>query len=139
MAKRGSIVQDNDTDMSEINISPLIDMVFILLIFFIVTTVFVQEPGVEVTRAPASTSHQLERNSILIAVTATGAIYYGGSEVGVSSLRSLIQRFMQETPEMPVIIQADIQSPAQTVIRILEQAKLGSAKYIHISTAKRHQ
>ncbi len=125
--------------MSEINISPMIDMVFILLIFFIVTTVFVQEPGVEVTRAPANTAHQLERNSILIAVTSTGAVYYGGSEVGVSSLRSLIQRFMQENPEMPVIIEADIQSPAQTVIRILEQAKLGSAKNIHISTAKRRQ
>jgi len=137
MAKRGSIVQDDDT--SEINISPMIDMVFILLIFFIVTTVFVQEPGVEVTRAPANTAHQLERNSILIAVTSTGAVYYGGSEVGVSSLRSLIQRFMQENPEMPVIIEADIQSPAQTVIRILEQAKLGSAKNIHISTAKRRQ
>jgi biopolymer transport protein ExbD len=137
MAKRGSIVQDDD--MSEINISPMIDMVFILLIFFIVTTVFVQEPGVEVTRAPANTAHQLERNSILIAVTSTGAVYYGGSEVGVSSLRSLIQRFMQENPEMPVIIEADIQSPAQTVIRILEQAKLGSAKNIHISTAKRRQ
>ncbi len=137
MAKRGSIVQDDD--MSEINISPMIDMVFILLIFFIVTTVFVQEPGVEVTRAPANTAHQLERNSILIAVTSTGAVYYGGSEVGVSSLRSLIQRFMQENPEMPVIIEADIKSPAQTVIRILEQAKLGSAKNIHISTAKRRQ
>ncbi len=137
MAKRGSIVQDDDT--SEINISPMIDMVFILLIFFIVTTVFVQEPGVEVTRAPANTAHQLERNSILIAVTSTGAVYYGGSEVGVSSLRSLVQRFMQENPEMPVIIEADIQSPAQTVIRILEQAKLGSAKNIHISTAKRRQ
>jgi biopolymer transport protein ExbD len=137
MAKRGSIIQDDDT--SEINISPMIDMVFILLIFFIVTTVFVQEPGVEVTRAPANTAHQLERNSILIAVTSTGAVYYGGSEVGVSSLRSLIQRFMQENPEMPVIIEADIQSPAQTVIRILEQAKLGSAKNIHISTAKRRQ
>ncbi len=138
MAKRGSIIQD-DTDMSEINISPMIDMVFILLIFFIVTTVFVQEPGVEVSRAHANSSHQLERNSILIAVTSSGTVHYGGSEVGVNGIRSIIQRFMQDNSEMPVIIQADASSPAQTVIRLLEQAKIGGAKYIHISTAKRRQ
>jgi len=138
MAKRGSLIQD-DADMGEINISPMIDMVFILLIFFIVTTVFVQEPGVEVTRAQASSAHQLERNSILVAVTSTGAVFYGGSEVGVNGLRSIVQRFMLDNPDMPVIIQADIQSPAQTVITLLQQAKMGGAKYIHISTAKRRQ
>ncbi|MBN1403157.1 MAG: biopolymer transporter ExbD [Opitutales bacterium] len=136
MAKRGSIIQD-DSDMSEINISPMIDMVFILLIFFIVTTVFVQEPGVEVTRAPASSAHQLERNSILIAVTSSGTVHYGGTEVGVNGIRSIVQRFMQDNPDMPVIIQADTQSPAHTIIRLLEQSKIGGAKYIHISTAKR--
>lgn len=136
MAKRGSIIQD-DTEMSEINISPMIDMVFILLIFFIVTTVFVQEPGVEITRAQASSSHQLERNSILVAVTSSGSVFYGGSEVGVNGIRSIVQRFMQENSSMPVIIQADTSSPAKTIITILEQAKLGGAKNIHISTAKR--
>ncbi|MFA5257004.1 MAG: biopolymer transporter ExbD [Opitutales bacterium] len=138
MAKRGSIIQD-DAELSEINISPMIDMVFILLIFFIVTTVFVQEPGVEVNRAPAQSARQLERNSILVAVTSSGSVYYGGSEVGVNGLRSIVQRFMLDNPDMPVIIQADTQSPAQTVIRLLEQAKLGGARYIHISTAKRRQ
>ena len=62
----------------EINISPLIDMVFILLIFFIVTTVFVEETGVEVNKPQASSAQDLEKNSILIAITANGKVVYGG-------------------------------------------------------------
>jgi biopolymer transport protein ExbD len=138
MAKRGSIIQD-DADMCDLNISPLIDMVFILLIFFIVTTVFVQEPGVEVTKAPASSSRMLERNSILVAATSAGDVYYGGASVGVNGVRSIIQRMLADNPEMPVIIQADIMAPSHTVIRLIEQAKLAGAKFIHLSTAKRRQ
>ncbi len=121
--------------MSEINISPMIDMVFILLIFFIVTTVFVEEPGVEVTREYAQTAAELQRNSILIAVTSSGGIYYGGGEIGVHGVRPTVRRHIQEDDQMPVIIQADRQAPSGTVIRVLEQARLAGAK-VHISTAK---
>ena len=66
----------------EINVSPLIDIVFILLIFFIVTTVFVEETGVDVQRPEAASANELEKNSILIAITADGQIVYGGNEIG---------------------------------------------------------
>jgi biopolymer transport protein ExbD len=66
----------------EINISPLIDVVFILLIFFIVTTVFVEETGVDVTKPQASSAVDLEKNSVLIAITDTGKVIYGGREIG---------------------------------------------------------
>ena len=66
----------------DINISPLIDMVFILLIFFIVTTVFVEETGVDVEKPEAASAVQLEKNSILIAVTSKGQVVYGGKEIG---------------------------------------------------------
>lgn len=135
MAKRGSIIQD-EADLSEINISPMIDMVFILLIFFIVTTVFVQEPGVEVAREFAVSANDLERNSILIAVTSNGSVYYGGNDIGVAGIRGQIQRHINDSPEMPVIIQADREAPSGVVIRVLEQAKLSRAKHVHISTAK---
>ncbi|MGB0776027.1 MAG: ExbD/TolR family protein, partial [Akkermansiaceae bacterium] len=68
----------NDSNTSEINISPLIDVVFILLIFFIVTTVFVDETGADVTKPRAASAADLEKNSILIAVTANGQVYQGG-------------------------------------------------------------
>ena len=64
----------------DINISPLIDMVFILLIFFIVTTVFVEETGVEVEKPEAASAMQLDKNSVLIAVTTKGQVVYGGKE-----------------------------------------------------------
>ena len=135
MAKRGSVIQD-DAELSEINISPMIDMVFILLIFFIVTTVFVEEPGIEIQRQYATTAQQLERNSILIGVSASGSVHYGGSEVSISALRGLVQRNINDNPTMPVIIQADAHAPSQTVIRVIEQAKLGRAEFVHLSTAR---
>ena len=76
--RRGSDSASNE----EINISPLIDVVFILLIFFIVTTVFVEETGVDVTKPQASSAVDLEKNSILIAITDTGKVIYGGREIG---------------------------------------------------------
>ena len=79
-----------DANASEINISPLIDVVFILLIFFIVTTVFVEETGVDVDKPRAASAQDLEKNSILIAVTSNGQVYQGGRSIGVSGVRSVV-------------------------------------------------
>ncbi len=134
MAKRGSITQD--VEMSEINISPMIDMVFILLIFFIVTTVFVEEPGVDINKPPAISWRDLDKNSILIAVTDGNQIVYGGSEVGVSGVRPIVRRLTQKD-NMPVIIQADEGSAAGVVVRVIDEAKLGGAETVSISTRLR--
>ena len=69
---------------SEINLSPMIDCIFILLIFFIVTTVFVQEAGIDVDKPEASNSTPLPKNSILIAITETGQIFHGGKEISLA-------------------------------------------------------
>jgi biopolymer transport protein ExbD len=136
MSKRGSILQD-DAEMSEINISPMIDMVFILLIFFIVTTVFVQEPGVEVTREIAQSSMDLEKNSILIAVTADNEVVYGGSNVGVVGIRGVVRRLTADNPSMPIILQVDRAAQAGTVIRVIDEAKLANpASVVSISTER---
>lgn len=136
MSKRGSL-NDDGADISEINISPMIDMVFILLIFFIVTTVFVQEPGVEVVREFAITADKLEQNALLIAVTDEGKVYYGGDDVGVPSIRAIVLRNNAEG-DMPVIIQADRGAPAQIVIRVIDEAKLASPKAtVNISTQQK--
>ena len=90
MRKRRSI-NDGEAESDEINISPLIDMVFILLIFFIVTTVFVEETGVEVNKPQAASAADLEKNSILIAITDKNKIVYGGKEVGLSGVRSIVR------------------------------------------------
>ena len=134
MSKRGSILSD-EAEMSDINISPMIDMVFILLIFFIVTTVFVQEPGVEVQREIAMTSKDLEKNSILIAVTPDGEVFYGGSNVGIVGVRGIVKRLTADNEIMPIILQADRAAPAGTVIRVIDEAKLANpASVVSIST-----
>lgn len=130
-----SAFRSDEAEISDINISPLIDMVFILLIFFIVTTVFVQEPGVEIQKEFAVTAQDLERNSILIAITPEAGVYYGGDDVGIAGVRGIVRRLTSDNPRMPVILQVDRGSPATTVIRVIDEAKLANpASIVSVST-----
>jgi biopolymer transport protein ExbD len=117
----------------EINVSPLIDIVFILLIFFIVTTVFVEETGVEVQRPQAASATQLEKHSILIAITADGRVVYGGNEIGVRGVRGVVKRLLKQK-EQPVIVQADKDAPVDLYARVHDEAALGGAKQINLAT-----
>ena len=132
--KRRRVFSDNRGASEDINISPLIDMVFILLIFFIVTTVFVEETGVEVTKPQAASQIQLEKNSILIAITANNNVVYGGREIGINGVRGIVKRLIQDNPKMPVIIQADENVPTRILVRVIDEAKLAGASSVNIST-----
>ena len=123
----------NERDDVEINLSPMIDMVFILLIFFIVTTVFVEETGIEVNKPEASASIQLEKNSILIAVTKENKVIYGGQDIGVNGVRAIVKRLLLNE-DLPVIIQSDEGASHGTFSRVYGEAKLAGAKKIHFST-----
>ncbi len=135
MARNRSLSQSM-TVSDEINISPLIDMVFILLIFFIVTTTFVEETGVEVTKPQASSALDLNKNSILIAITANGKVVYGGREIGTGGVRSTVRRLLTDAPESPVIIQSDKIVPTELLVRVIDESKLGGARAVSISTDK---
>ena len=132
--KRRRVFSANRGATEDINISPLIDMVFILLIFFIVTTVFVEETGVEVTKPQAASQIQLEKNSILIAITANNNVVYGGREIGINGFRSQVKRLLQDVPKMPVIIQADENVPTRILVRVIYEATLAGANSVNIST-----
>ncbi len=126
------------SDMEEengIDISPLIDCVFILLIFFIVTTTFVEETGIEVDKPQAASSVQLEKNSILLAVTPVGEVVYGGRDIGIAGVQPLVKRMLQ-TEEIPVIIQADRDTPSGIFVRVIDEAKLAGATKVSVATAK---
>ena len=118
---------------AEMNISPLIDMVFILLIFFIVTTVFVEETGVEVTKPQATSAVDLERESILIAITDAGNVVYGGRDIGVSGVGPTVRRILQDS-HRPVIIQADESVPTRLLVQVIDESKLAGATSVNIST-----
>lgn len=118
-----------------IDISPLIDCVFILLIFFIVTTTFVEETGVEVDKPQAASSVQLEKTSILLALTEKGEVVYGGREIGISGVRQLVKRSL-EKEDVPVIIQADAAAPSGLLVRVIDEAKLAGATKVSVAARK---
>ena len=114
---------EDDGGETGIDMSPLIDCVFILLIFFIVTTVFVEETGVEVDKPQAASGVQLEKNSILIAITSNGEVVYGGRDIGVAGVQPLIRR-MTAREDMPIILQADTSSRTGVFAQVLDEVKL---------------
>ncbi len=124
---------DMDEDSGGIDISPLIDCVFILLIFFIVTTTFVEETGIEVDKPQAASAVQLEKNSILIALTPEGQVVYGGRDIGIAGVRPLVKRMLQKE-DVPVIVQADQAVNAGLFVRVIDEAKLGGASKVSVST-----
>jgi biopolymer transport protein ExbD len=132
---RYSYNEHSSNESPEINISPLVDMVFLLLIFFIVTTVFVEETGVEVQKPKAASAQSLEKKSILLALTTDGRIVYGGREVRLSGLRGLISRLLREQ-EMPVIILADEQSRSGVLVDVIDECKLAGAKQVSIAAER---
>lgn len=118
-----------------IDMSPLMDCVFILLIFFIVTTTFVEEAGVEVDKPQAASSVRLEKNSILLALTGKGEVVYGGREIGISGVQPLVKRMLQKE-DIPVIIQADAAAPSGLLVRVIDEAKLGGAGKVSLAAIK---
>ncbi len=123
----------SDSDETGIDISPLMDCVFILLIFFIVTTTFVEETGVEVDKPQAASSVRLEKTSILIALTEKGEVVYGGREIGISGVQPLVKRILQKE-DVPVIIQADTAAQSGLLVRIIDEAKLAGAVKVSVAT-----
>ena len=127
---------DQLTDQSpEINIAPLVDMVFLLLIFFIVTTVFVEETGVDIQKPVAASAQSLEKKSILLALTLDGRIVYGGREVRLNELRGLVSRMLREQ-EMPVIVLADENSRSGVLVDVIDECKLAGAKQVSIAAER---
>lgn len=125
-----------DGNEAAVDMSPLIDCVFILLIFFIVTTTFVEETGVDVNKPQAASAASLDKNSILIALTDDGKVMYGGRDIGVGGVRSTVKRMLAGGEDLPVIVQADQDSKTDLLIRIIDEAQLAEATKISVATRK---
>jgi len=124
-----------ETHQVGIDLSPLLDVVFILLIFFIVTTVFVRETGVEVDKPQAISSEQLQKQVMLIAITSAGEVMYDGTNIGVAGVRAaLAQQGQNKMP--PVVVQADKQVPTELLVEVIDEAKLAGASSVNIATQK---
>jgi biopolymer transport protein ExbD len=119
-----------------INISPLIDIVFILLLFFIVTSVFVQETGVEIERPQSSQAVVLERESIYVAVSDDLKVYYGGSEIGIQGIVPTLERLRPED-DQAVIIQVDGRVPTGFLVEVIDEVKQAGIGIVNIATVEK--
>ena len=118
-----------------IDMSPLLDVVFILLIFFIVTTVFVRETGVEVDKPQAISASQLDKTVVLLAITDAGEVFYDGNQIGVAGVRATLEQIQRDDPR-PVVIQADKNVPTHLLLEVLDEAKLAGAASVNVAALK---
>lgn len=122
--------------IAEINMTPLIDMVFILLIFFIVTTSFVKETGVDVNRPSAQTAVDKERANILIAIRENDEIWIDKRQVDRRAVRANVERLHAENPEGAVIILADENAKTGILIEVMDQARLAGVANVSIAAER---
>ena len=120
---RRRITTENSDDESAVDLTPMLDVVFIMLIFFIVTATFIKEAGVEVNRPDANTADQKDNTTVLVAINADNSIWIDKRRVDVRSVRANIERLHAESPEGGVVIQADELASIKTFTAVLDAAR----------------
>ena len=121
---------------SNIDITPMLDIVFIMLIFFIVTTTFIKETGVEVNRPNASTAVTDKKGNILIAITENNEIWIDKRMIDIRAGRANVERMKAENPEGSVIIQADENSKTGLLVETMDQVRLAGVQNVSIAADK---
>ncbi len=120
-------------DDTGIDLTPMMDIVFIMLIFFIVTTSFVKETGVDINRPNAETAERDEKGNILVAITSSNEIWIDKRRVDLKAVRANIERLKIEYPEGSVIIQADKESRSGLLVEAMDQIRLAGVQNISIA------
>ena len=130
MRKRfGQEEQDDD-----INMTPMLNIVFILLIFFIVTASFVKESGIDIQRPSAVTTESKEQASIVVAINEAGEIWIDKRAIDVRSVRANIERLRAENPQGSVVIQADENSKNGLLVQVMDAARQAGVENVSIAT-----
>ncbi len=120
-------------EQSEVNMTPMLDVVFIMLIFFIVTASYVKEAGIDVVRPPAVTAESKGGGNILIAITENGQIWIDRRQVDPRALRANIERLHGENPQGAIVIQADRRSQNHLLVAVMDAAKAAGVSRVAIA------
>jgi biopolymer transport protein ExbD len=128
-----TVQRQREEDETEINITPMLDIVFIMLIFFIVTTSFVKEPGISPQRPSAETAVEKTRGNVLIAISQTDQIWMDKRSVELNQVRALVEAALAENPESSAVIIADSQANSGILIDLMDQIRLGGIGNISIA------
>ena len=119
----------------EIDLAPMLDFVLNLLIFFIITTSFVKDPGIQVDRAEAYTAEHRETGNILIAIRSNGEIWMDKKQVDIRDVRPMVERLHVERPEDTVIVVGDKAAPAGILAAVMDEVKLGGIQDVYVGAA----
>jgi len=120
---RNILLNQAEEEEGTIDITPMLDVVFIMLIFFIVTATFIKEAGIDVDKPAAATAVVQEKASILIAIDATNNIWINRRQVDIRSVRSIIERLHAENPKGTVVIQADRESKNDALVQVMDASR----------------
>jgi biopolymer transport protein ExbD len=130
---RMNMNQFDDDDEGGVDLTPMLDVVFIMLIFFIVTASFVKEAGIEVNRPNAATAERKEKGNILVAISAENQVWIDRRQVDPRALRANIERMHAENPNGAVVIQADEESKNKLLVMVMDAARQAGVKNVSIA------
>ncbi|MBY4678248.1 ExbD/TolR family protein [Marinobacterium arenosum] len=119
---------------ADINMTPMLDIVFIMLIFFIVSTSFVREAGIDVTRPNAQTSESKAKSAVMIAISADNEIWLDRQMVDIRMVRPALERLKSEQADLSVVVQADEQATTGQLVKVLDQLRLANVQYAVATT-----
>ncbi len=122
-----------EEESENIDLTPMLDVVFIMLIFFIVTASFVKEAGIDVNRPEAATAVKKERANILVAISDKGEIWINKRRVDIRAVQANIERLKAENPQGSVVIQADKKATTDTLIKVMDASRAAGAFDVSIA------
>ncbi|EAT13414.1 biopolymer transporter ExbD [Bermanella marisrubri] len=124
---------DSEGEDSTVDMTPMLDIVFIMLIFFIVTTSFVKESGVQVNRPTADSAQQDKKGNIMVAIKPNGEVWIDKRAVDIRSVRANIEKLKAESPESGVVIQADTDARTGMLVEVMDQIRLAGIMNISLA------
>lgn len=126
-----------EAEEGDVNVTPLLDIVFIMLIFFIVTATFIKEPGVTVQRPPAQTAEAQRLVSVLVAIDSQNRIWINREETPLETVRVAVERLRRENPRGSAVIQADGSADSEFLVKVLQQIRdAGVQETVAVSTLR---
>ena len=134
MARRGYASAQNEDD--DVNVTPLLDIVFIMLIFFIVTSKFVKEPGIDPVRPEVETGEFKRFGTILIAIDAEDRIFVNREEVELNEVKLFVEQVRRENPRSTAVVQSDVEATSGVMVDVVNQIQDAGMSDIAISTVE---
>ena len=126
---------EDDQEAVHINVVPLIDVMFFLVLFFVATASFVKEAGIDVNRPTARTAQSQEKANIVVTVTRSGEVWLGGRRLDMRSVRAEVERLAVENPDSTVVVAADGDASTRLLVQALDQVRLAGVAAVAIATA----